>query len=108
MKNSISEKIKKHRKEKKFTLDELAEKSKISKSYLWELENNDFKSPSAEILARIADNLDVTTSYLLDSKQEELLEDDKDEIFYRNYKNLDEGKKSTVRAFLDFLNSGKK
>ncbi len=103
MSNSLGTKIKKHRKEKKFTLDTLAKASEISKSYLWELENNDSKKPSAEILARIANNLDVTTSYLLDNNENEIAEDEKDEVFFRNYKNMDSSKKEQLQSLMEFL-----
>ncbi len=106
MKYSIGNKIRKHRKKKKLTLEKLAEMSEISKSYLWLLEKNNSK-PSAEILERIANNLDVTTSYLLNDKQGRLSEDDKDEVFYRDYKKLSEDQKGTIRALLNFLSSEK-
>ncbi len=106
MKYSIGKKIKKHRKQKKLTFETLAKLSKVSKSYLWELEHDNSK-PSAEILERIADNLSVTTSYLLNNNQGRLSEDDKDEVFYRDYKKLSEDQKGTMRALLEFLSSEK-
>ena len=39
MTSTFGEKIRALRKEKKLTLDQLAEKAQSSKSYIWELEN---------------------------------------------------------------------
>lgn len=49
------------------TLEQLAKKSSISKTYLWELENDEvgLKKPSADILLRIARELDTTIADLL-------------------------------------------
>lgn len=103
MSSSLGIKIKKHRKEKEFTLESLAKVSDISKSYLWELENNDSKKPSAEILERIANNLDVTTSYLLNNNENDIAQDEKDEVFFRNYKNMDADKKQQLQLIMDAL-----
>src|SRR5947207_14106444 len=50
-----------------FSLDELAAKAKISKTYLWELEKDvaGEKKPSADVLLRIAAPLSVTIADLL-------------------------------------------
>ncbi|TWU64531.1 anaerobic benzoate catabolism transcriptional regulator [Crateriforma conspicua] len=49
------------------TLEQLAAESKISKTYLWELENDEegLKKPSADILLKIARVLDTTIADLL-------------------------------------------
>jgi transcriptional regulator with XRE-family HTH domain len=66
MSTTLGEKIRKHRKEKGYSLDKLAELSESSKSYLWELENRETRKPSAEKITSIAQALGVTTDYLLD------------------------------------------
>jgi len=49
------------------TLDQLAEKAEISKTYLWELEHDakSQKKPSADVLLRIAQALSITIADLL-------------------------------------------
>lgn len=49
------------------SLEELAEKAKVSKTYLWELEKDEagVKKPSADILLRIANALSTTMAHLL-------------------------------------------
>ena len=61
---------KRHRKDKGYSLDKLAELTESSKSYIWELENRDTRKPSGEKLTRIARALEVTTDYLLDDSEE--------------------------------------
>jgi transcriptional regulator with XRE-family HTH domain len=55
------------RKRASLTLEELARAAEISKTYLWELENDEdgVKKPSGEILLRIANALSLTVAELL-------------------------------------------
>ncbi|MHC3122776.1 helix-turn-helix domain-containing protein [Acinetobacter sp. GN11] len=99
----LGDKIKKLRKGKNLTLEGLAKKANISKSYLWELENNDAKKPSAEILAQIAEHLDVTTDFLLEKDDREPTEIDSDNSFFRNYKNLESSQKAQLRDIMNVL-----
>jgi transcriptional regulator with XRE-family HTH domain len=64
---SLAERIRKLREEKELSLDELATKAKISKTYLWELERDmeGTKKPSADVLLRIANALSSTLAALL-------------------------------------------
>ncbi len=64
---SLAEKIRKLREENGLSLDDLAEKAKISKTYLWELERDTAgtKKPSADVLLRIANGLSTTLAALL-------------------------------------------
>ena len=50
--NPLGDRIRNLRKEKGLTLDQLAEQSGSSKSYIWELENKSPPRPSAEKLAK--------------------------------------------------------
>ena len=60
MPSLLGEKIRALRKLKKLSLEQLAELTESSKSYLWKLENKDAPKPSVEKLARIAAVLEVT------------------------------------------------
>lgn len=64
---SLAERIRKLREDKELSLDELADKAKISKTYLWELERDTAgeKKPSADVLLRIANGLSTTLAHLL-------------------------------------------
>ena len=102
MPSKLGEKISKQRKKQGDTLEELADKAKISKSYLWELENRDEPpSLSAEKLTRLADALGVTVGYLLDDDIREPEEKHVDEAFYRSYQNLEAQDKGQLRKILE-------
>ena len=97
----LGEKIRKLRKDKKLTLDELAGLSASSKSYIWELENKSPPRPSAEKLSSIAAALGVTLDFLLDEKDEISPTDAKDEMFFREYKKMDPEVKKKIRKMVD-------
>lgn len=107
---SLGEKINKHRVEKKLSLDKLADLAKVSKSYLWELENprpgKKPLKPSAEILTQIATALDVTAGYLLDENATPDMELQK-EVFFRKYTQLGPEDQEKFQQMLDLWNKKK-
>ncbi len=64
---AIGRRIKRYRLEKGITAAELADKARISRSYLSELENGkgDHKRPSADVLYRLGTALGISMSALL-------------------------------------------
>jgi transcriptional regulator with XRE-family HTH domain len=64
---SLAKRLQEARKEAGLTLEQLAAASGVSKTYLWELENDEggVKKPSAEVLLRIAVPLNTTIADLL-------------------------------------------
>ncbi len=64
---SLAERIRKIREDKGLSLDDVATKAAISKTYLWELERDTggTKRPSADVLMRIATALSTTLADLL-------------------------------------------
>ena len=101
MASQLGEKLKELRKKKKLTLESLAEAAEVSKSYLWELENREVKSPSAQRLTSIADALGVSADYFLDDDSRAPKEKHLDEAFFRGYKNLESSDKEQLRKILD-------
>lgn len=101
MAGRLGEKIRELRKKQNLTLDKLAEAAGLSKSYLWELENRESQSPSAEKLLAIADQLGVSTDYFLEDDVRAPEEKHLDEAFFRGYKNLDSENKEQLRKILD-------
>lgn len=100
MTTSLGAKIKRHRQEKGYSLDKLAELTDSSKSYIWELENRDTRKPSAEKLTRIAQALSVTTDYLLDDSAEpgdEVLK----EAFFRRFSKLTTEDQEKISQMID-------
>ncbi len=102
MATSLGEKIRELRKKKGYTLDQLAERSESSKSYIWELENKDPPRPSGEKLALIAEALDVTPDYLLGLDTE--VESAEDKAFFRKYQKMDAPQKTQIREMLEVIN----
>jgi transcriptional regulator with XRE-family HTH domain len=64
---SVGKRIRDARKAAGMTLDELAAKAEISKTYLWELEKDEAgeKKPSADVLLKIANALSTTIGQLM-------------------------------------------
>lgn len=100
MANSLREKLRKHRQDAGYSLDELSRLSGTSKSYLWELENRDTLKPSAEKLSRIAEVLSVTTEYLLDDKAD-FDDAQMKEAFFRKFNKLDDEDKRRVEEMIN-------
>jgi len=100
MATSLGGKLRRHRQEKGYSLDKLAEITESSKSYLWELENRDTRKPSAEKLTRIAQALSVTTDYLLDetaTPNEEVMK----EAFFRKFSKLGVEDQKKIEQMID-------
>jgi transcriptional regulator with XRE-family HTH domain len=102
MAQSFGGKIRSLRKDKGLTLDQLAEKTESSKSYIWELENKNPPRPSAEKIAKIAAALGVTGDYLMDDKDKNK-ESAEDLAFFRKYREIDPDTKERVRQMLDLI-----
>lgn len=101
MANVLGAKIKELRKQKGFTLEQLAELIGSGKSYIWEIENKGVKRPSAEKLAAIAKALDVTTDFLINDEQSELSDDQEKEVFFRKLVQLDKGDRDKIMDMID-------
>lgn len=101
MPSPLGDKIRALRKGKKLSLEQLAELTDSSKSYLWELENKDDPKPSADKLGKIALVLEVTTEFLLSDSAASPDEEVIDEAFFRKYKRLPGKTKQQLRRILD-------
>jgi len=97
----LGTKINKLRKEKKLTLEQLADLTGSVKSYIWELENKAPPRPSADKLSKIADKLGVTLDYLLDEGETIQKEDAIDAKFYRKYQKMDSSTKDKIRQMVE-------
>ena len=96
----LGKKIRDLRKQKGYTLEQLAELADSSKSYIWELENKDPPRPSAEKVAKIASVLGVTTDYLVSTTKAAPGKDVLDQAFFREYQGLDEPTKEKMRELV--------
>ena len=96
--------IKDLRTEKGLTLDQLAQETGSSKSYIWELENKNPPRPSAEKLSAIAAALGVTVDYLIGS-DEQTLDEAEDTAFFRKYSSLPEETRRQIREMARILDT---
>ena len=95
--NTLGDKIKKLRKDKGYTLEQLGTLTNSSKSYIWELENKNPPRPSADKLSKIAEQLEVTIDYFLDMENKVSKEDAIDIQFYRKYQSMPPSTKEKLR-----------
>ena len=84
-------------------MDELAKASKLSKSYIWELENREASRPSVEKLEALAAALEVEPAFFLDDAVDDVSTELKDKQFFRNYSKLDDKDKDVLRDMLSAL-----
>lgn len=96
-------KIRELRRAQDLTLEQLAQRTESSKSYIWELENKDVSRPSAEKLNRIAAVLGVTPEYLADEGRTDPIAGVRDEAFYRKYQGAAPEVKDKIKRILDLL-----
>lgn len=104
---ALGDKIRELRKEKKLTLDKLAELTGSSKSYIWELENKNPPRPSGEKIGKIASVLGVTAEYLLDPTEKTNVADATDEAFFRKYRHMHPDTKVRIRRMVELWDDDK-
>lgn len=96
----IGEKLKQLRKGKGYTLQQVADASKSSKSCIYAIEQGT-QRPSAQKLSDIAKCLSVTVDYFLNDND---LDTEIDRCFYNTYLSFDEKTKEKIRAIVDCFN----
>lgn len=100
----FGERIKELRTKKGLTLDQLAQETGSSKSYIWELENKNPPRPSAEKLSAIASVLGVTVDYLFGADAQTLGEAE-DTAFFRQYSGLPVETRQQIREMARILDT---
>lgn len=101
----LGDKLRKLRQEKHLSLDDLAEETHSSKSYLWELEKGT-KNPSAEKLSELAKYFGVTLDYLM--KEDENQTFDTAQRIFTRVNNLSEEDQKKIESIIETLFSDKK
>lgn len=103
MPTPLGTKIYEERRRQKLTLEQLADKTDSSKSYIWNLENGPAVRPSADKIAKIAGVLQVSVDYLLNNEKTEQASSDVDEVFFRRVGQLDDTKRAALDKFLRMM-----
>jgi transcriptional regulator with XRE-family HTH domain len=96
-------KINELRRARGLTLEQLAQVTGSSKSYMWEIENKDVARPSAEKLEKIAGALGVTAGFLMDASQTQPTEEVEDTAFFQRFQKADPRVKSQLKRIFDAL-----
>jgi transcriptional regulator with XRE-family HTH domain len=102
MQITFGDRIKERRKAEGMTLEQLAQATDSSKSYIWELENKNPPRPSAEKLSAIARALNVTVDWLLGA-DEQTLDEAEDKAFYRAYSGMNSETRRKLREMAKIL-----
>jgi transcriptional regulator with XRE-family HTH domain len=106
MQKTFGDRIKERRTALKLTLEQLAQATDSSKSYIWELENKNPPRPSAEKLSAIAKALDVTVDWLMGA-DDQTLDEAEDKAFYRSYSGLPTDTRRQLREMAKILGAKK-
>lgn len=83
------------RRQRGYTLLQLAQMCGCSKNYIWELENNPGPRTSAVMVYRLARALDVTTDYLINADQ---APSDWEEAILRTLRHLSDTERQAAQA----------
>ena len=100
MTTKFGTKVRDLRKQRGLSLDALAQKANMSKSYLWELENREAPNPTTDKLAAIAAVFDLPATYFIDDAVEAPQQSDLDRQFFRSYERLDSEKREQLHKYL--------
>jgi len=101
--SGFGDRLREARKASKLTLDQLGEKIGSSKAYVWQLENKDQATPSADLLMKLCSALNRTPSYFLGSGGEESDDLVQQEILFRKFKALDDRDKKTIISMIEIM-----
>jgi transcriptional regulator with XRE-family HTH domain len=103
MPSLLGTKINELRRARGLTLEQLAQATESSKSYMWEIENKDVARPSAEKLDKIASALGVTANFLVDASQTQPSVDVEDTAFFQRFQKADPRVKNRLKRIFDAL-----
>lgn len=99
---AFGQRIHSRRKEKGMTLQQLADATGSSKSYIWELESREeVRRPSAEKLSDIAAALGVTAEWLLGKAPNQT--EAEDQAFFLRYQSLGKKQKLQMQKMLTII-----
>jgi len=109
MGNTVGDRIKEERMKAGWSQTKLAQTSGVQPSTISQIESGDRKTPSTEVLEKIASALKTSVSRLLgqtsDDELADLLQDPEVQALYRNFKDLSVKDKEFISKQIKFLKS---
>lgn len=99
----LSIKLKKARKDKSITLEQLAKKVDSSKSYIWQIENERKNKPSFDIIVKISKILGITLDYLANEDDTKMPLNQENSCFLKKFDELDKDSKEIIEQLIDHL-----
>ena len=101
----LGEKIHIHRKamRPKLTIEHMAKEIPLSKGYFHQIETGHCTNPSAWVVMRIAQILEVPMEYLLDDNVETVEPKNTDQVFLRKFNKLSPRWKIKVGQMIDII-----
>ncbi len=97
---TLGNKIRELRKKNGLSLDKLSDVTETSKSYLWELENQNSRNPTQDKLIKISQALDVTIEYLTNDESE-LDKSVMEKAFFKKFNQLSKGDQDKIKQIVD-------
>lgn len=109
MTTPFGNRLRRLRQERNLTMEQLAEKVGVSKSYIWALENKPAHRTSANVMNALAKALDVKLLDLLGEAPPELGEeaDPEDVAFFRNYMKMSPEDRENYRQMMEIFRGRK-
>ena len=107
---SIGDRVRQLREKKKLSQSELARRSNLTPSAIWQYEHGD-RTPSSEALAGLVKALGVSAGYLLGTNEPELkdlLMDEELQVMFRGLPKLSEADKQRLVEYFLFLKNRSK
>jgi transcriptional regulator with XRE-family HTH domain len=102
MSTPFGEHLRRLRKDKGMTLEQVGQAAGISKSYVWELENRPAQRPSAQVMHNLATVLGVTVQDLL-GEPAPVEGGPEDIAFFREYLGMSDADKERYRRMLELF-----
>lgn len=104
----VADRIKSSREAKGFNQARLASEAGITPAAISQIESGE-RTPSTPVLRKLASVLQVSSDYLLGNSNEselsDLLQDEKIQTFFRDYKNLSSDDQKQIKMLAEFLKS---
>jgi transcriptional regulator with XRE-family HTH domain len=100
---SLATRIAKLRRQKRQSLQEVADAVGVSKAHIWELEKRRADNPSMALVTRLADHFDVTVAYLVGEDIESADADPELQRMFRQAHKLDKRDRAVLNALVKNL-----